>query len=78
MRCSLLHSREPGEGEITRGDRREAGDLWCPCGRGLQSTAVLAAGEELQFSHATTTVSQREGALQVVPRPSAVRVAAGS
>lgn len=66
MRYSLLlHSREPGEDEIDSEAITAMQEAFGAYGRALQSAGVLVAGEVLQFSQATTTVSRREGALRV-------------
>lgn len=70
MRYSLLlHSREPGEGEIDPEEVTAMQEAFGAYGRALQSAGVLVAGEVLQFSHASTTVTQREGRPQVQDGP---------
>ena len=70
MRYSLLlHSREPGEDEIDPEAITAMQEAFGAYGRALQSAGVLVAGDVLQFSQATTTVSRREGALRVQDGP---------
>ncbi|WP_114907789.1 YciI family protein [Ornithinimicrobium murale] len=70
MRYSLLlHNREPGEGELDPEVITAMQEAFGAYGRALHSAGVLVAGEVLQFSHATTTVTQREGTLQVQDGP---------
>lgn len=65
----LLHSREPGEGEIAPEAIAAMQEAFGAYGNALEAAGVLVAAEVLQFSHATSTVTVREGAVQVHDGP---------
>jgi len=70
MRYALLmHYREPGEGAISEEAIAEARKALGAYGRTLESAGVLLSADVLQPSAATTTVTRREGGLQVQDGP---------
>jgi hypothetical protein len=70
MRYALLMNyREPAEGEISDEAIGEAKEAFAAYGRALESAGVLLSADVLQPSAATTTVTRREGALQVQDGP---------
>ena len=70
MRYALLmHYREPAEGEISEQAIAEAKEAFGAYGRALESAGVLLYADVLQPSAATTTVTCREGGLQVQDGP---------
>lgn len=70
MRYSLLmHHRTPGEGEIDPEMIAETQAAFGRYGRALAEAGVLVAGEVLQDPSATTTVTRRDGALDVQDGP---------
>lgn len=70
MRYSLLlNSREPAEGEIDPEAITAMQEAFGSYGRALESAGVLVAAEVLQGRDTTTTVTLREGALQVQDGP---------
>ena len=71
MRYALLmHYREPGEGAISEEAITRARKALGAYGRTLESAGVLLSADVLQPSAATTTVTRREGGLQVQDGPS--------
>ena len=70
MRYALLmRYREPGEGEISAEAIAEAQAAFGAYGRALESAGVLVAGDVLQPTAATTTVTRRDGELRVQDGP---------
>jgi hypothetical protein len=70
MRYALLmHYREPAEGEISEEAIEEAKVAFGAYGRALESAGVLLYADVLRQSPATTTVTCREGGLQVQDGP---------
>lgn len=70
MRYSLvLNSREPGEGEIAPDAVTAMQEAFGAYGRALESAGVLVAAEVLQRSDMTTTVTVRDGAVQMQDGP---------
>ena len=70
MRYALLmHYREPGAGEISEQAIEEAKEAFGAYGRALESAGVLVSADVLQPSAATTTVTCRDGGLQVQDGP---------
>jgi len=70
MRYALLmRYREPGEGEISAEAIAEAQAAFGAYGRALESAGVLVAGDVLQPTAATTTVTRRDGGLRVQDGP---------
>lgn len=70
MRYSLvLNSREPGEGEIAPDAVTAMQEAFGAYGRALVSAGVLVAAEVLQRSDMTTTVTVRDGAVQMQDGP---------
>jgi hypothetical protein len=70
MRYALLmHYREPGEGEISEEAIAEAKEAFGAYGRALESAGVLLSADVLQPSSATTSVTLRNGGLQVQDGP---------
>jgi hypothetical protein len=70
MRYALLmHYREPGEDEISAEAIAEAQEAFGAYGRALQSAGVLLSADVLQPTAATTSVTRRNGALQVQDGP---------
>ena len=65
----LLHSREPGEGEIDPEAVTAMQEAFGAYGRALESAGVLVAAEVLQHQHASSTVVVREGTPQVQDGP---------
>lgn len=65
----LLHSGEPGEGEIDQEVITAMQEAFGAYGRALESAGVLVAAEVLQHQHASSTVVVREGSLQVQDGP---------
>ncbi|USQ81512.1 YciI family protein [Ornithinimicrobium faecis] len=65
----LLHSREPGQGEIDPDAITAMQEAFGAYGRALESAGVLVAAEVLEQQHASSTVTVREGALQVQDGP---------
>ncbi|WP_256840541.1 YciI family protein [Ornithinimicrobium faecis] len=65
----LLHSREPGEGDIDPDAITAMQEAFGAYGRALESAGVLVAAEVLEQQHASSTVTVREGALQVQDGP---------
>jgi hypothetical protein len=70
MRYALLMNyREPAEGEISEESLEEAKEAFGAYGRALESAGVLLSADVLQPSTATTTVTRRDGTLQVQDGP---------
>jgi hypothetical protein len=70
MRYALLmHYREPAEGEISEAAIAEAMEAFGAYGRALEQAGVLLSADVLQPTAATTTVTRREGSLQVQDGP---------
>jgi len=70
MRYALLmHYREAAEGEINDQAIAEAKDAFEAYGRALESAGVLLSADVLQPTAATTTLTCREGGLQVQDGP---------
>lgn len=70
MRYSLLlNSREPAEGEIDPDELTAMQEAFRAYGRALESAGVLVAAEVLQSRDITTTVTVRDGSLQVQDGP---------
>ena len=70
MRYALLmYYREPGEGEISEEAIAEAKEAFWAYGRALESAGVLLSADVLRPSAATTTVTRRDGGLQVQDGP---------
>lgn len=70
MRYALLmHYREPAEGEISTEAIDEAKQAFGAYGRALASAGVLLSADVLQQSTATTSVTRRNGDLQVQDGP---------
>jgi hypothetical protein len=65
----LLHNAEPAEGEIDPEAISAMQEAFGAYGRALESAGVLVAAEVLQSQQATTTVTLREGSLQVQDGP---------
>ena len=65
----LMNYREPGEGEISEEAIAEAMEAFGAYGRALQEAGVLLSGDVLQPPPATTTVTRRDGGLQVQDGP---------
>ena len=65
----LMHYREPAEGEISETAIAEAREAFGAYGRALEEAGVLLSGDVLQPAAATTTVTRREGNLQVQDGP---------
>lgn len=70
MRYSLLlNSREPAEGEIDPDELTAMQEAFRAYGRALESAGALVAAEVLQSRDITTTVTVRDGSLQVQDGP---------
>lgn len=70
MRYALLmHYREPAEGEISEEALAAAREAFAAYGRALEQAGVLLSADVLQPTAATTTVTRREGNLQVQDGP---------
>ncbi|WP_207842332.1 YciI family protein [Williamsia soli] len=70
MRYSLLlNNVEPAEGEIPAEAIEEMQEAFGVYGRALESAGVLVAGEILQPVAASTTVTLRNGSVQVQDGP---------
>jgi hypothetical protein len=70
MRYALLmHYREPAEGEISEEAIAAAQDAFGAYGRALEQAGVLLSADVLQPTAATTTVTRRDGTLQVQDGP---------
>jgi len=70
MRYALLmHYREPGEGEISEEAIEAAKEAFGAYGRALESAGVLLSADVLQPTSGTTSVTCREGGLQVQDGP---------
>jgi hypothetical protein len=65
----LMHYREPAEGEISEEAIAEAIEAFGAYGRALEEAGVLLSADVLQPTAATTTVTRREGILQVQDGP---------
>ena len=65
----LLSNREPGEGEISEAEWAECQEAFGVYGNALAAAGVLVAGEILQPVAATTTVTRRDGSLQIQDGP---------
>ena len=65
----LLHNVEPAPGDLPAEGIAEMERLFGEYGDALAKAGVLVAGEVLQFSAATTTVSRRTGTTQVQDGP---------
>jgi hypothetical protein len=65
----LMNYREPAEGEISADAIAEAMEAFGAYGRALTAAGVLVAADVLQPTAATTTVTRREGTLQVQDGP---------
>ena len=70
MRYALLmHYQEPGDGEINEEAIEAAKEAFGAYGRALESAGVLLSADVLQPTAATTSVTHREGGLQVQDGP---------
>jgi hypothetical protein len=70
MRYALLMNyREPAEGEINEEALAEAREAFGAYGRALEGAGVLLLADVLQPTTATTTVTRRDGSLQVQDGP---------
>jgi hypothetical protein len=70
MRYALLmHYGEPAEGEISDEAIAQAKEAFGAYGRALEAAGVLLSADVLQPSAATTTVTCRDGGLQVQDGP---------
>jgi hypothetical protein len=70
MRYALLmHYREPGEGEISEEAIEAAKEAFGAYGRALESAGVLLSADVLQPTSGTTSVTRRDGGLQVQDGP---------
>ena len=70
MRYALLmHYGEPDQGEISDETLSQAREAFAAYGRALHSAGVLLSGDVLQPTAATTTVTCRDGGLQVQDGP---------
>ncbi len=70
MRYALLmHYREPAAGEISEDSIKEAMVAFDAYGRALQSAGVLLGADVLQPTSATTSLTRRDGSLQVQDGP---------
>lgn len=65
----LLHNAEPAEGEIPEDAIAAMQEAFGTYGRALESAGVLVAAEVLESQTVTTTVTLREGSLQVQDGP---------
>lgn len=65
----LLHNREPAEGEIDPEAIAAMQEAFGAYGRALETAGVLVAAEVLQSQDVTTTVTLRDGSLQVQDGP---------
>lgn len=65
----LLNNAEPAEGEIPAEAIAQMQEAFGAYGSALQSAGVLVAGEILQSTAASTTVTLRAGSLQVQDGP---------
>jgi len=65
----LMHYREPADGEISAEAIAEAMEAFGAYGRALEAAGVLVTADVLQPTAATTTVTRREGNLQVQDGP---------
>ncbi len=65
----LLHNREPAEGEIDPEAIAAMQEAFGAYGRALETAGVLVAAEVLQSQDVTTTVTLRDGGLQVQDGP---------
>lgn len=65
----LLNNAEPGEGDIPAEAIAQMQEAFGAYGSALQSSGVLVAGEILQPTAASTTVTLRAGSLQVQDGP---------
>ena len=65
----LLHNREPAEGEIDPEAITAMQEAFGAYGRALEAAGVLVAAEVLQSQDVTTTVTLRDGGLQVQDGP---------
>lgn len=70
MRYALLmHYREPAAGEIPQEGLAEAREAFGAYGRALEQAGVLLSADVLHPTAATTTVTRRDGTLQVQDGP---------
>jgi hypothetical protein len=70
MRYALLmHYREPAQGEISEAAIEAAKEAFGAYGRALEQAGVLLSADVLQPTAATTTVTCRDGSLQVQDGP---------
>jgi len=70
MRYALLmHYREPADGEINEEALAQAREAFGAYGRALAQAGVLLSADVLQPTAATTTITRRQGALQVQDGP---------
>jgi hypothetical protein len=70
MRYALLmHYREPAAGEINEETIAQAQEAFGAYGRALEAAGVLVTADVLQPSAASTTVTCRDGGLQVQDGP---------
>jgi len=70
MRYALLmHYREPGEGQLSEEVIVEAKAAFDAYGRALEQAGVLLSADVLQPTAASTTVTRRDGVLQVQDGP---------
>jgi hypothetical protein len=65
----LLHNAEPAEGEVPEEMIAAMQEAFGAYGRALESAGVLVAGEVLGSQVATTSVTLRNGSLQVQDGP---------
>jgi hypothetical protein len=70
MRYALMmHYREPAEGELSEQAITEAMQAFGAYGRALEQAGVLVSADVLRPTPATTTVTRRQGTLQVQDGP---------
>lgn len=65
----LLHNREPADGEIEPEAIAAMQEAFGAYGRALEAAGVLVAAEVLRSQDVTTTVTLRDGSLQVQDGP---------
>lgn len=65
----LLHNHEPAEGEVSQEVINQMMEAFGLYGRALEEAGVLVAAEVLRPAAETTTVTRRQGALQVQDGP---------
>jgi len=65
----LMHYREPGEGELDEKVIAEAQQAFDAYAKALEQAGVLLSADVLRPTDSTTTVTRREGSLQVQDGP---------